>query len=118
MYQNIFGYGNGKIDTMIHKTKSGICNLSTKVKHPPHNFSIEQRTGIVKHIKSFPLYELLFYRKKTSLMYLSSPAVNIQNMHDSSEKGIDNFPSFWLYKDVFNKIGCKFKMPYLDKCKT
>lgn len=49
-------------------------------------------------------------------MYMS-PALNIQNMHDLSEKRYRYFPSFRHYKDVFNKIELKFKMPYKDTCK-
>lgn len=124
MFQNVFGCGRGKIDTMIHKkktSKSGICNRSVRGKLPPHNLNVEKIIDIAKHIKSFPSYESHYSRKRTSLIYLS-PLLNIQKMYelykkDLSEKGIDDYASYWLYKDVFNEIGLKFKMPHVDTCK-
>lgn len=125
MFQNIFGCGRGKVDFMIHKKKTsptGIFSHSLKGKHTPHNLNMDIRNDIAKHIKSFPSYESHYSRKRTSLMYLS-PSLNIHKMYDLykeelSKRGINNIPSYWLYKDIFNETDLKFKMPHVDTCKT
>lgn len=125
MFQNVFGCGRGKVDTIIQKKKastSGICVKSFRGTHKPHNSNIELREDILSHIKSFPAYDSHYSRKKTSLKYLS-PVLNIQKMYELYKKGLvekgkKDLPSYWLYKDVFTQTGLKFKLPYVDTCKT
>jgi len=34
------------------------------------------------------------------------------------ENNINNISSYWLYRTIFSKTGLKFKVPYIDTCKT
>lgn len=84
MFQNVFGCGRGKVDTIILKKKtsiSGICSKSFRGSHKPHNSNIENRENILSHIKSFPAYDSHYSRKRTVLKYLS-PVLNIQKMYE------------------------------------
>lgn len=56
MFQNIFGCGRGKVDSMINKKKTSTTDInsqSTKGKHRkiPHNLNMDMRNNIAKHIK-------------------------------------------------------------------
>lgn len=125
MFQNIYRIKRGRVDVMIQKKKkvsiTGISPKSGTGAHTSHNFLQEERTHILNHIKSFPAYES-HSRKNTSLLYLS-PNLNIQNMFDLyKEQCVSNgkdYPSNWLYRDVFGETGLKFKLLYyVDTCKT
>lgn len=124
MFQNIYGIGRGRVDVIIQKKKASITEISPKSgtgSHKSHNFLQEERANILLHIKSFPAYESHYSRKNTSLLYLS-PNLNIQKMYDlykeqCASNGKD-CPSNWLYRDVFGETGLKFKLPYVDTCKT
>ncbi|KAL4127150.1 hypothetical protein QTP88_011348 [Uroleucon formosanum] len=125
LFQNTYGIGRGKIDVMVHKKRSsttGISPTSGRGLHQPHNYNAEAREIILNHIKSFPTYESHYLIKHTSLLYLSS-SLNIQKMYDlykeyCHENNINNISSYWLYRTIFSETGLKFKVPYIDTCKT
>jgi len=125
MFQNTYGISRGKVDVMILKKRSsatGISSTTGKGAHKPHNFNIDIRTRILNHIKSFPLQESHYARKRTSRLYLSS-SLNISKMYDlykdyCHQNGFKDESSYWLYRTVFSETGLKFKLPYVDTCKT
>jgi len=125
MFQNTYGISRGKVDVMIFKKRSsatGISSTTGKGTHKPHNFNIDIRTRMLNHIKSFPLQESHYARKRTSRLYLSSSS-NISKMYDlykdyCHQNGFKDESSYWLYRTVFSETGLKFKLPYVDTCKT
>ncbi|KAE9542460.1 hypothetical protein AGLY_003321 [Aphis glycines] len=110
MFQNTYGISRGKVDFMIFKKRSsatGISSTTGKGAHKPHNFNIDIRTRMLNHIKSFPLQESHYARKRTSHLYLSS-SLNISKMYDlykdhCLQNGFNDESSYWLYRTVFSK---------------
>ncbi|KAF0745517.1 Uncharacterized protein FWK35_00022366 [Aphis craccivora] len=91
-----------KLNAPCCKNMSSITGISPKSGrglHQPHNYNAESREIILNHIKIFPAHESHYSRKHTSLLYLS-PSLNIQKTK------------------IFSETGLKFKMPYIDTCKT
>jgi len=63
-----------EVKLMIFKKRYSATGISSTIgqgAHKPHNFNIEISTRMLNHIKSFPLQEILYARKRTSRLYLS-----------------------------------------------
>ena len=126
MFQNTYGISRSKVDVMIFKKRysaTGISSTIGKGAHKPLNVYIEIRTRMLNHIiKSSPLQESHYARKRTSRLYLSS-SLNINKMYDfykdyCGQNGINDEWSYWLNRTVFLETDLKFKIPYVDTCKT
>ncbi|KAL4120979.1 hypothetical protein QTP88_013573 [Uroleucon formosanum] len=108
---------------MIFKKRSSATGISSTIGRGAHNLIIltEIRTRMLNHIKSFPLQESHYARKRISRLYLSS-SLNINKIYDLykdhyCQNGIID-ESYWLYRTVFSETDLKSKIPYVDTCKT
>ncbi|CAH1112495.1 unnamed protein product [Psylliodes chrysocephalus] len=114
-----FGETKGFVKIVAEKKKnifSGIIPPDSRGIAPSGNKrSEEEIQNSNDHILSFPNYESLYCRNRTSKKYFSSD-LSIAKMYDMYKEIVDKPISLTLYKNCFYSLNLAFKQDTCFKC--
>lgn len=121
LFMNIFGVSRGKLDVIVQKKRSvdtGIIPPDNRGKHQSTNKLTEERAYILQFIEKFPKYESHYGRRHTDKKYLANN-LNLSIFYDlykdERTKANHKPASIWLFSQIFNETGYKFKSPQIDR---
>lgn len=121
-FSQIFALSHKQVQVLVEKKKGGSINYNDKRgKHTKERkYNEQMRNQIRAHIKSFPVEENHYSRKKSDKQFLS-PDLNINRMYRAFKEKYDNtIVTYRYYSDIFHKEfkHLRFGRPRSDTCST